>query len=390
MITNGFYLVGGRRSAVCGRLIPLCLAPCVLSLLVSCGPLPPTPQPVTPPSEQHLIVTPSDLLNDEGILIQRGWSPHPLLNYNPEKVKLGPEQKREWEFFTVLSSAYALNLTIADIGYARFCSVDFIDFTSKKTKAGGVISLLGDLKLSMTRSSTGGVSCVYRGKEVMRYERTMDKRIAVFDLPKTLFTDRMRGRIEMLQDPKMDLLALATPFSEDPREFFYEQKIVNMPASGEVEAGDWKVSFPAGEAWAVMDWGRGAWPRKLMWRWGAAAGKAGDVSFGFNIGNGFGDMNAASENLVVYDNAGHKLDRVIWDYDTKKYMKPWHFRGNDGRFEMTLEPIYDQHVGANFLVKSAHLHKLYGYYSGSVVLNDGRRVEVDKIMGFAEEVFLKW
>jgi hypothetical protein len=188
----------------------------------------------------------------------------------------------------------------------------------------------------------------------------------------------------------MDLLALATPFPEDPREFFYEQKIVNMAASGEAEAGDRKISFPAGEAWAVMDWGRGAWPRKLMWRWGAAAGKAGDVSFGFNIGNGFGDMNAASENLVVYDNAGHKLDRVIWDYDTKEYMKPWHFRGNDGRFEMTLEPIYDQHVGANFLVKSAHLHKLYGYYSGSVVLNDGRRVEVDKIMGFAEEVFLKW
>ncbi|MDD5222417.1 MAG: DUF2804 domain-containing protein [bacterium] len=370
-------------------ILSLLIATCIFSL-ISCGQLPPTPQPVTPPSEQHLITTPSDLLNDEGILIQRGWSPHPLLNYNPENIKLGTGQKREWEFFTVLSSAYVLNLTIADIGYARFCTVDSIDFASGETRAGGVVSLLGDLKLSMTRSSTGGVSCVYRGKEVMRYERTADKRIAVFDIPKTLFTDRMRGRIEMLQDPKMDFLALATPFPEDPREFFYEHKIVNMPASGEVEAGDRKISFPAGEAWAVMDWGRGAWPRKLMWRWGAASGKVNGASVGFNIGNGFGDMSAASENLVVYDNAGHKLDRVTWDYDTKEYMKPWHFRGNDGRFEMTLEPIYDQHVGANALVKSARLHKLYGYYSGSVVLDDGRRVEVDKILGFAEEVFLKW
>jgi hypothetical protein len=65
-------------------------------------------------------------------------------------------------------------------------------------------------------------------------------------------------------------------------------------------------------------------------------------SFGFNIGYGFGDTTAASENILFYDGVAHKLDDVKFHIPESGYTDPWKFTSNNGRFEMDLTDFFKE------------------------------------------------
>lgn len=68
--------------------------------------------------------------------------------------------------------------------------------------------------------------------------------------------------------------------------------------------------FDPETATAVLDWGRGVWTYQNTWYWGSASGYVDGVPFGMNLGYGFGDTRAATENMLLYDGVAHKLDQV--------------------------------------------------------------------------------
>lgn len=329
------------------------------------------------------------LLDKDGRLTRLGWARRETLQYNPEKVALPARRLREWEFFTVLTPGYAINFTIADIGFAALCTVDTVDFATQKAKMGAVIKIGARPRILIGRTSHGTAACKLDGKTVLEFQTFDDRREVTFDIPAGLFSEAMRGKFTFQQNADFEYLAIATPFA-DPREFFYEQKIPGMPAEGVVWAGGEEIRFARGQSFAVMDWGRGTWPESLMWRWGAAAGVVDGHTIAFNLGNGFGDDSAATENLVTVDGKAHKLHRVNWQYDTADYKKPWTFKDDEGRFELQFVPIYQQKVDANLLVKAVKLHKLYGHFSGRIVLDDGKVLAIENMLGFGEEMFVRW
>ncbi len=115
------------------------------------------------------------------------------------------------------------------------------------------------------------------------------------------------------------------------------------------------------------------------------------MRFGFNIGHGFGDTTAASENMLFHDGVAHKLDRVHFHLPRDTYDgAPWRFTSNDERFEMEFEPILDRAADVNALLVRSTQHQVFGRFTGSVVLDDGTRLEIENLLGFAEEVRNRW
>ncbi len=62
----------------------------------------------------------------------------------------------------------------------------------------------------------------------------------------------------------------------------------------------------------------------------------------------------------------------------------------DGRFEMVFEPILDRAAAVDFKVLRSIQHQVFGRFTGHVVLDDGSRMEVTDLLGFAEEVRNRW
>ena len=72
------------------------------------------------------------------------------------------------------------------------------------------------------------------------------------------------------------------------------------------------------------------------------------MPFGWNIGYGFGDTSAASENMLFYGGKAHKLSQVRFHIPQREgrddFLSPWRFTSDDGRFEMKFVPILDREM----------------------------------------------
>ena len=118
------------------------------------------------------------------------------------------------------------------------------------------------------------------------------------------------------------------------------------------------------------------------------------MDFGFNIGYGFGDTSAASENMLFYNGKAHKLEEVHFHIPMEEgkedYLKPWMFTSSDGRFEMNFVPIINRASCTDFKVLKSDQNQVFGKFSGTAVLDDGTVLQVHDLLGFAEKVENKW
>jgi len=199
----------------------------------------------------------------------------------------------------------------------------------------------------------------------------------------------------MLTDHEQDTMVIATPFPEKPKAFYYNQKINCMPAQGTAVFGGRTYTFSPEDAMGVLDWGRGVWTYSNTWYWGSASGWVNGKPFGFNIGYGFGDTSAASENMLFYANKAHKLSQVTFNIPQKEdgtedYMKPWTFTSDDGRFELSFEPIMDRASNTQVGPIGSDQHQVFGRFGGQVILDDGTPLAISDLTGFAEKVKNRW
>jgi hypothetical protein len=57
---------------------------------------------------------------------------------------------------------------------------------------------------------------------------------------------------------------------------------------------------------------------------------------------------------------------------------------------MRFEPVMDRSAKIDVLVICSDQHQVFGKFSGTAVLDDGRKLEIRNLMGFAEKVRNKW
>ena len=58
----------------------------------------------------------------------------------------------------------------------------------------------------------------------------------------------------------------------------------------------------------------------------------------------------------------------------------------DGRFNHTMTPFYDFHSDLNVQVMRMNSHQVHGKWNGNVILDDGTKLEIRNLLGFAEKV----
>ena len=194
----------------------------------------------------------------------------------------------------------------------------------------------------------------------------------------------------LLSQPHDASLVIATPFKEYAHAFYYNEKINCMPAEGHIVIGDKRYNFMPESSFGLLDWGRGVWPFHAEWYWGNGSGLVDGVPFGFNIGFGFGDTPAATENMLFYNGTAHKLSEVIFDLKSNGYMALKHFSSDDGRFEMDFTPIYDRYTETKLLFIENRCHQIFGRFSGTVRLDNGRELIIKDLTAFTEHAVNNW
>jgi hypothetical protein len=318
------------------------------------------------------LCTPDGRLNPAAI----GWSRQPLHNC---ALPNSWGRRKRWDFWGITGDGFAMNVVYADVDYIGLVGAWFCDFATRDVIDLGAISPLA--RAMSVPETVAGRAMTFTGKrlELSLSEEQGGTRIRVRgrDLSADVFAHRPDGH---------ESLGVVIPWSA--RRFQYTNKDVARPADGSIT---WRGRDYA-PSWACLDFGRGKWPYRTKWNWGAGAGTCDGRRIGVQIGGKWTDGTGMTENALSVDGKLSKIsEELVWTYDTSDWLSPWTIRTpQSSRVDLTFTPIYDKPTRLNLGVASQSVDQCFGTYAGTIVPDDGVPLRVDDIFGWAEEATWKW
>lgn len=333
------------------------------------------------------------LLNKKGQLNQAGYATTLTKLYDRKAIKAPKWRIKEWDYYLVYNKDVAVALTIADNGYMGLISASVLDFITGEQKTISPMLLMTMGKLKLPSSSEDGD--IHYKDEKLEIHFTHDNGSRRIKMNMPHFDKRSSLFVDVTLTPTLsESMVIATPFKKKRKAFYYNQKIIGMKAIGTVNFKNQHYAFSEDDSFGMLDWGRGVWTYHNTWYWSAANGLVNGKVFGFNLGYGFGDTSAATENMLFHEGA-HKLEHVTFlipknSDGSDDYMSPWTFTSSDGRFEADFNPILDRSSYTSFGVLLSDQHQVFGHFTGKAVLDSGEIVAFENLLGFAEKVRNKW
>ncbi len=335
---------------------------------------------------QKEIVEPTEFMNPEGTLKVSGWARKDYFLYDRSQININLWRIKEWDFWEIANPNYRVIFNIFDIGLFGVASFMFHDFRTDK-------KIQRDLVRIFTRGSVGlpntwryDAPMVFRkGKEWMEFSREGNSIILKVNY------SNVDGEIRLKLIENTDLIANVIPF-KDPKHFVYAQKVNCLIPEGSihVHGEEYEFSERTG-SYGVLDWTRARFPYSNSWKWCSASGKVNGKYFGFNLDYGFGTE--SSKNMLFVNGIGHHLDEIEYHLNPKDLKAPLKITSNDNRVDLVLTPTYGIKDGVNLgLIKMKGI-KSYGFFTGTVILDDGTATEIresDKLFGWAEEFSQRW
>lgn len=339
---------------------------------------------------QREITSPTRLLDKNGNVAVPGYCKKNYYIYRRKDIQAPAIRIKEWDFYQISDPRYTLQMTFADISMGGAGSFCLFDRTTGEKKETAKVSLLTMGRMALPENTSQPHTIVVQNKNfLMRVQATEEKR--VFHAAGKLGKEDFVCDLTLFVQKDAESLTMAVPFKQNGH-FYLNQKWNCMPAEGTICIGNREIHLNPSDAFGVLDWGRGVWPYHEDWYWGNGSTRLPDGKlFGFEIGWGFGDMSAASENMLFYDGKAHKIGAVSLEHDENDPMKPWIFRSDDRRFQFTMRPEYDNYTSSRVLgLVGNRCHQVFGKWSGQAVLDDGTVLTIDRMTAFCEHSDNRW
>ncbi len=342
--------------------------------------------------EQREITSQTQLLNEDGTLAVAGWARRNLFEYNRNFCK--PRRRlKEWDFYQISDGEMLVQLSFFNITVASAVMLTVIDLKAKKR-------LFRKTQVSLdtrhryflpTKSDTANYFRYDKGGVYAEFD-TCDT------FRKLLFGAKVKGKrlklkFKMYYGENDENITIVTPFDNKPTRFFLTTKQNCMPCEGTITWGDKVIEFDKTKTFAVLDWGRGVWPHRNEWYWGNGSTYIDGKLFGFEMTWKIGSENPpATETCLFYNGKAHKIGAVnveIFPGDSG-WMNPWHFLSDDGRFDVTMTPFYDNKSRAIICDLGMKTHQVHGLFNGYAILDDATYIEIKDMYAFCEYVKNAW
>lgn len=308
-----------------------------------------------------------------------GWSRFPLHDTSGISGRSSWGRNKRWEYWAVTTPTHIVSLTVSSLDYASVHGIMIHDIRSGTTIERSAVA---PLSFSATLPPSLGESSARA--------RTRSLAIDIDELPRGT---RLRGKatgvtfdITAIRPQGHEALAVVVPWSR--KRFQYTVKDVARPVEGWLQLDGDKVELPAGESWAVLDHGRGRWPYRMRWNWGAASGVVDGQVIGLQLGGRWTDGTGSTENGVLVDGILHKISEELdWDYDERDWLAPWRIHGPS--VDVSFTPFWDHTSSTELVVFGSRGHQCFGHYSGWVDTGLGR-IRIESLLGWAEDIRNRW
>lgn len=329
-------------------------------------------------------IDPDDNLCDERGRLNRsavGWSRRPLHACNLEGRWL---RKKRWNYWAVTTETHLFSATVSHLDYAAVVFVYFLDFETEWFHEQTVLAPLG-AGVQMPETVTGDIDFRSSGLAVRMNDDGRQIQLAV---DSRNFGGRpLRAEFAVRRPDGHESINVVIPWSDDTFQFTSKQPA--LPATGVVELGAERIGF---DGFACLDYGRGIWPYSSTWNWASGSGVQDGRTVGLNLGGRWTDGTDMTENGLVVDGVATKIsDDLVFEYDSKDFMKPWRIRtAVTDAVDLEFVPFFERVAKTNALIIRSEVHQMIGRFRGRVVTAEGETLKIDGLVGWAEEHHARW
>lgn len=327
-----------------------------------------------------------DLLNPDGSPKAFGCAFAPVINTNREYAR--PKLRlKEWDFYQISNDFCTLQVTFGHISYAGAINATLFTHDGHHRFALTIPLIFPCDSLKLPHSED-------KFYNIKKYTSGMCAELYVSEEKRTISVTACNKRYGdchiniTLTPPKTDEgILVVTPF-EKPNQFYHNYKQCCMPCEGEAVFGDFKTEFNPNDSFGLIDWGRGVLPYTHAWWWGNGSTLVDGNRFGFNIGV-FGNNRFATENTLFFNGKAQKLADITYTRGNN-YTDDYVFSETDGRFQMTMTPVFDNYTETNLIVAHNRCHQVFGKWNGTVILDNGTTLKIKDMLAFIEEARNRW
>ncbi|MDF2846460.1 MAG: hypothetical protein K0R97_442 [Oerskovia sp.] len=325
-------------------------------------------------THEREITSPVDLCLPDGRLNPAavGWTRTPLHRANLR----GWGRTKRWEYWGVMTPTHVVGIVSSSIDYAGVHGLYVLDRATGEETVTDVVVPLARGVVMPGRSGTGRVEARAKDLAIVIEQRPEATRLRAASHDVSL-------DLTVPLPPGHESLGVVVPWSD--RLFQYTVKDVARPVHGALTVRGTRHDVSADDSFAVLDHGRGRWPYAMTWNWAAGSGHG----RGIQLGGGWTDGTGSTENALLVDGRIHKIGAALdWTYDRTDRLAPWRISG-DG-VEAVFTPFHERVARTELLVLGSETHQCFGTWSGHARTDEGVWVDLEGLVGWAEEARQRW
>lgn len=329
-----------------------------------------------------------DLCSPDGRLDPKavGWSRHPLHRCN---LSGGWGRRKRWDYWAVTCDTHLLSVTYADLDYLGLVTVAFLDLETHRWVEHGLPVPMAFGFKQPDRVGGGPIHCRLPSLALDIDEEADGTRIRVrWRRP---FGSSGEADVLVERPAGHETLSVVIPWSD--RRFQFTSKHNTRPATGVVRVDGAEYGFSASNrAFGCLDYGRGLWPYRTHWNWASASGVEAGRTIGLQFGGKWTDGTGMTENALFVDGRITKIgEELVFSYDPSEFTRPWRIEAPRSRaVELSFVPIFEKRMNLNLGLGAFRVHLCFGHFSGRIQTEAGERLDLGRILGWAEEVRARW
>lgn len=331
-------------------------------------------------TEPVLLCDKKGLLNPEAI----GFARQPIIQSNLTKNFM---KKKKWNSWSIYGEDLLFSVTISHLDYAAICFVYIFNYETQRFFEKQMIVPIG-FTVKMPEDVLENIKFNDNNLFIQIVHLQGETHISVtipdFD------SEMLHADLHIYHPPDDESLNVVIPKSRNI--FQFTAKHHTLPTTGFVKIGQAHYEFNSDYSFAVLDYGRGIWPRHIEWNWAMASQRLGGRRIGLNFGGQWTDGTGMTENAVFIDGNMTKIhEDVLFTYDKNNFMSPWKIETKfSNTVNLTFTPFFERVTSTDVKLFRSDVHQLIGYFDGSIRLPNNTILQIRQMLGSSEEQNAKW
>jgi len=324
------------------------------------------------------------IVNEAGVHINPGWARKDVFSSNPYF------SNALWNGFTssckcvVFSKSYMFVFELCDCGLLGFASVCAVSLLDKHITAKTLSFPVSTTAFYFPARESSSIR-FNKGKLLLEFITIgRGNRILKIDFLNLEHNRALRGELVLTPPPNAQPLWTHTIWNYADKKFQLSCASPWWNTEGVIHYQNTELIFRKNRSWGISLWNKTAPVISDTHYWAAGCGLYGGRLISFSLGNGTADCGSGTENAFFINGIIHKLELVSFHTILKNGALPTKFTSSDLRLDMNFYPIQEYKKLSSNIIQSKKTREAFGFFSGSVILDDGSSLNFERITGLVE------